>query len=261
MVVLTVLIAAIYAAVIVPFKAIPLVPGFTEIRVAPILVPAASLLFGPAAAWGAAFGNLISDLFGTFGPGSVVGFVGNFFFGAIPYVLWGRLGPLSSGEPPDMTSGRQILEFVLLVVVAGLANAAVLGWGLEILRFFPFTVLGTIVAINNVLVPALVGWLLLRLLYGRVRRMGLLWTDVMSADEIGQGRALVGTLCMVVGAVGGWIVGTMVSLGAGGQLGMPGFGQPGGEAGVITSVAPFMALLVLGLLLCRSRPELFGALE
>ncbi len=275
MIVLTVLIAAVYAAVIVPFKAIPLVPGFTEIRVAPILIPAASLLFGPAAAWGAAVGNLIADLFGTFGPGSLVGFVGNFFFGAVPYVLWGRLGPLSSGEEPSMTSPRQILEFCLLVGVAGLANAAILGWGLELLRFFPFTVLGTIVAINNVLVPVLLGWLLLRLLYGRVSRMGLLWTDVMRPEEIGGGRsdgaastgarigthilALSGTAAMVVGALGGWFTGMALSLGAGGRLGLPGFGQTGGDTSVIAGVAPFMLLLLLALLLCRSRPELFGS--
>jgi energy-coupling factor transport system substrate-specific component len=258
MVVLTVLVAAVYAAVIVPLKAIPLVPGFTEIRVAPALIPVASLLFGPAAAWGAAFGNLIADFFGTFGPGSIPGFVGNFFLGAVPYVLWGRLGPLSSGQEPAMTSGRQIAEFLLLVVISALAGATMIAWGLEVLRFFPFTVLGTIIAFNNILVPGVVGWVLLRLLYRRVKRMGLLWTDVMRKEDIGTGRAALGTLLMVSGAVGGWTVGMLTSAGAGGRLGMPGFGQEGGDTGVIGAVAPFVGLLLLSLLLCRARPELFG---
>ena len=258
MIVLTVLIAAVYAAVIVPLKAIPLVPGFTEIRVAPAILPVASLLFGPAAAWGAAFGNLIADFFGTFGPGSLPGFVGNFFLGAAPYVLWGRLGPLSSGQEPAMTSGRQVLEFLILVVVSALAGATMIAWGLEVLRFFPFTVLGTIIAFNNILVPGVVGWILLRLLYRRVKRMGLIWTDVMPRDEIGTGRGALGAATLVVGAVGGWTVGMITSAGAGGRLGIPGFGQPGGDPTVVSAVAPFIGLLLLSLLLCRARPELFG---
>ncbi|MDP8958596.1 MAG: QueT transporter family protein, partial [Actinomycetota bacterium] len=163
MVVLTVVVAAIYAAVLIPFKAIPLIPGITEIRIAQAIPPVAALLFGPAAAWGSAFGNLIADFFGTFGPGSIFGFAGNFLLGAIPYVLWGRLGALSSGEEPDMTSGKQVVEFVALCVVSGLACAAVIAWGLELLGLFPFAVLGTIIGINNVLVPSVLGPILLRL--------------------------------------------------------------------------------------------------
>ena len=66
-------IAAIYAAVLIPFKVgIPIIPGFVELRPANAIPVVASLLFGPAAAWGAAFGNLIGDLFGTLGPGSLL---------------------------------------------------------------------------------------------------------------------------------------------------------------------------------------------
>jgi hypothetical protein len=103
-----------------------------------------------------------------------------------------------------------------------------------------------------------VGWVLLRLLYRRVKRMGLIWTDVMREEDVGTGRAALGTLMMVTGAVGGWTVGMLTSAGAGGRLGMPGFSQEGGDAGVIGTVAPFIVLLLLSLLLCRARPELFG---
>jgi energy-coupling factor transport system substrate-specific component len=260
MIVLAVLVAAIYAAVLIPFKAIPLVPGFTEIRVAQVVPPVASLLFGPAAAWGSAFGNLIADFFGTFGLGSLFGFIGNFFLGAVPYVLWGRLGPLSAGGPPAMRGGRQVLEFIVLVVLSALACAAIIAWGLEVLGIFPFTVLGTIIAINNSLLPALVGPFLLRLLYDRVRRMGLLWTDVMAADDIGSGPAGLGSALMVIGAVGGWLVGMVVAAGLGGAFGMPGFGQfgRGGAADVIWGVTPFMIMLALALLSCRPRAELYA---
>src|SRR4028118_2159566 len=65
MVVLVALSAAIYAAVLIPFKGFPLVPGYIEIRPANAFPVVFGLLFGPAGAWGAAIGNLIGDFFGT----------------------------------------------------------------------------------------------------------------------------------------------------------------------------------------------------
>jgi energy-coupling factor transport system substrate-specific component len=258
MIVLTVLVAAIYAAVLIPFKAIPIIPGITELRVAQVIPPVASLLFGPAAAWGSAFGNLIGDFFGTFGPGSFFGFIGNFFLGAVPYVLWGRLGPLSSGEEPAMRRGKQVGEFVALCAISGLACAALIAWGLELLRLVPFVVLATIIAINNVVVPAVLGPILLALLYRRVQRMGLVWTEVMAAEDISErGPAPIGTALMAIGGVGGWVVGMLVGLGVGEAIGPAGFGQTPGNTAVIATVAPFMAALLLALVLARSRPDLF----
>ncbi len=131
--------AAIYAAVLIPFKVgIPLVPGFAELRPANALPIVASLLFGPAAAWGAAFGNLIGDCFGTLGLSSVFGFLGNFFYGYVPYLLWGRLGPLSSGQDPEPRSWRQVTEFVLVTFAASLVCALVIAWGVDLLGLVPF---------------------------------------------------------------------------------------------------------------------------
>jgi ABC-type dipeptide/oligopeptide/nickel transport system ATPase component len=47
------------------FKGIPLIPGHTELRPANVIPVVSALLFGPAEAWGGAFGNLIGDFFGT----------------------------------------------------------------------------------------------------------------------------------------------------------------------------------------------------
>ena len=88
MVVLTVLTAALFAAILIPFKGIPLIPGHTELRPANVIPVVCGLLFGPAGAWGAAFGNLIGDFFGTLGIGSFFGFWGNFLAAYLPYKLW-----------------------------------------------------------------------------------------------------------------------------------------------------------------------------
>src|SRR5688500_3407795 len=64
MVVLVALSAAIYAAVLIPFKGFPIIPGYIELRPANAFPIVFGLLFGPAEAWGAAIGNLIGDFFG-----------------------------------------------------------------------------------------------------------------------------------------------------------------------------------------------------
>src|SRR3989454_2642396 len=161
-------IAAIYAAVLIPFKVgIPIIPGFVELRPANAIPVVASLLFGPAAALGAAFGNLIGDLFGTLGPGSLFGLLGNFLYGYVPYRLWGRLGPLSSGCPPEPRAPRQILEYALICILASLACAGTIGWGLDVMRLLPFQVLAPAIFINNVLMSSVLGPPLLLFLYPR----------------------------------------------------------------------------------------------
>src|SRR5580658_11381781 len=88
MVVLCAISAALYAAVLVPFKVVPLIPGVTELRPANALPVVCSFLFGPAAAWGSAIGNMIGDFFGGVGPGDIFGFFANLFYGYIPYKAW-----------------------------------------------------------------------------------------------------------------------------------------------------------------------------
>ena len=259
MIVLTALIAAVYAGVLIPFKAIPLVPGITEIRVAQVIPPVASLLFGPAAAWGVAIGNLIGDLFGTFGLGSLFGFIGNFFLGAIPYMMWGRLGALSSGEEPSMKGTRQVTEFIILTVASGIACALIIAWGLEMLGLFPFTVLGSIIALNNVLLPAVLGPVLMGLLYGRVKRWGLLWSDIMEPQEIGSGRSgSTAAWLVLIASVAGWVILMAISLGVGGQIFNPGFAQfgKGGAQSVVMAGIPFMLALLASLFLGRARTDL-----
>src|SRR2546426_12452211 len=97
MVTLTAVCAAIYAAVLIPTQVFPLIPGSTNLRPGSAIAIVLSLLFGPAGAWGGAFGNTLNDLFGTFGPGTWFGFFGNFLLGLIPYKL---LTAWNGGPPP-----------------------------------------------------------------------------------------------------------------------------------------------------------------
>ena len=88
MVVLTAICAALYAAILIPFKVVPIIPGVSEFRPANAVPIVCSFLFGPAAAWGAALGNLIAEFFGGLGPGDVFGSIANLCYGLLPYLVW-----------------------------------------------------------------------------------------------------------------------------------------------------------------------------
>lgn len=187
MIMLVAVIAAIYAAILIPFKTLTIIPGLTSVRPANVIPVIFGIMFGPAAAWGAAIGNLIGDIFGgTFGPGSVGGFVGNFFFGFVGYKLWGNLGPLSSNEEPNFRSnaGRQLIEYVIVAVAASAACAAIIAWWVDLLGLIPFTVLAPIILINNTLAAVILGPPLLYLTYPRIKEMQLLYPDLLRSEDI-----------------------------------------------------------------------------
>lgn len=211
MVLLTALCAALYAAVLIAFKAgIVIVPGITEIRPANILPIAFSILFGPAAAWGCAIGNFIGDIFGTLGPGSFFGFIGNFLLGFIPYKIWGHLVPISSGEEPEIKTGRSWTEIIIIGFISAAVCAVVIAWGLELLGFVPFKVLSTIITLNNT-AAHIVGGILILLVWARVKKIGLYWRDVMAEEDVGKPiLPKVGALLMIIGGVVGWIVGAFI---------------------------------------------------
>ncbi|MGH7207970.1 MAG: ATP-binding cassette domain-containing protein, partial [Nitrospiraceae bacterium] len=177
--------AAVYAAILIPFKVgIPLIPGFVELRPANAVPVVASLLFGPVAAWGAAFGNVIGDCFGTLGPGSLFGFLGNFCYGYVPHLLRGHLGVLSSERASAPKPWRLVIEFVVICLVASMACALVIGWGVDLLGLLPFWIVVPPIFLNNFLMGTLLAPPLLFFLHPRVKRWGLLYQDIVTRDAL-----------------------------------------------------------------------------
>jgi energy-coupling factor transport system substrate-specific component len=247
MVVLTAISGSLYAAILIPFKVLPIIPGVTELRPANAIPVLCSLLFGPAAAWGAAIGNTIGDFFGGIGPGTIFGFLGNFLYGYVPYKAWNALG-LGIPQP------RAPLHIAALAAVTLLASAAcalTIGWGLNSLGFVPFTALANIILVNNALTAIALTPFLFAAIQPRVGKARLLYSDVgaPSPPRSASRRAL-GLGLLVVGTVGGMIAGNLLSSGA---IGLPEFlatpGNPTRSAEVGLGLLPFLALLVLGLLL------------
>jgi len=220
MVTLTALVAAIYAAVLIPFKLFPIIPGFTEARPGNALPILFSFPFGPAAAWGAALGNTVGDFFGTLGVGTLFGFVGNLAFGYVPYRLWAVLGggspvPGSPGrEGADSALGRHALWWVRFLVAAATASLACsifISWPVDALDLAPFRILAPVIFLNNFLVAAVLAPPLLLWVYPRVERMGLLYTEILDPDDLRPARAgRTGLVLLAGGLLATLVVGVLV---------------------------------------------------
>jgi len=218
MVVLVALSAALYAAVLIPFKGLVLIPGITEIRPAGALPVVLGLLFGPAGAWGAAIGNLIGDFFGTLSISSFFGFIGNFYFAYVPYKIWRKLGliDLNDPEPLCVNTKKKIINFAFVALLGSISCAIIIGWGLEMLGLYPFATMATIISINNAVSSVILGTPLMMTLYPRIKKWDLLWTDIVDEVEVrGASISRVGTLLMVAGILGGLVIGFAGALGLG----------------------------------------------
>lgn len=260
MVVLTAICAALYAAILIPFKVIPLIPGITEFRPANAVPIVCSFLFGPAAAWGAAFGNLIGDFFGGLGPGDLFGFLANLLYGLVPYAVWDAVTsrpPVPSDPWPSAAApgsgavvGRAFVLWLRLLPVIGLAAmlcATVVGWGLHLLGFHPFTVLGTIVLVNNLTVAVVLAPLLLAVLYPRVRHARLLYRDVLGPRApLPRWRALLGVSFVVVGTLAAFGAGELVASGRWRPPWVP-CHTASGACEVGFGLVPFLGLAIGGL--------------
>ena len=89
--ILIVMSALIYALVLIPFNQVHWDIGGISIRPAAALPVVLGILWGPAAAWGLGFGNVAGDLFGSWSPMSLFGFLINLLYPYLSYLLWHRL--------------------------------------------------------------------------------------------------------------------------------------------------------------------------
>jgi energy-coupling factor transport system substrate-specific component len=233
MIVFVAITAALYAAILIPFIVLPIIPGFTDARPGIVIPMICAFFFGPAASWGAAFGNVIGDVFcGRLGLGSLFGFVGNWAFGLVPYLLWKAL----AAQEPPLRSISQWMIFLLIAITASAACGGIVALGLDCAGLLPFFPIGVIIFANNAGVSLALAPICLALLYPRLKKRGSLYTEVM--PEIRRRsvpRAAIGTALSSCGAIGLIFFGSLISWRAGHAAALSG--------------APFAAALFAGLAL------------
>jgi energy-coupling factor transport system substrate-specific component len=221
MVVLSAIAASLYAAVLVPFKVIPLIPGVTELRPANAIPIVCSFLFGPAAGWGSAIGNMIGDFFGGVGPGDFFGFFANLMYGYLPYRVWNVIAHeeapvfIDFGERWVITSPLIAIKFTVACLIASTMCADLVGWGENMIGLRPFVMLGNIIIFNNMMAGLILSPFLLAAIYPRVRSGRLLYQDVMPEHPRSgpSPRGWFGLVMLIVGAFGAWLTGNLLSTG------------------------------------------------
>ncbi len=100
------------------------------------------------------------------------------------------------------------------MVLGAWACALVIGFGLEVFKLLPFSVIAVAVFINNAVITLILGPVLLRLLTPRVNRWDLAWTEQMDPEDRlpGPSRRL-GLILVWLGAGGGYLTGLVLGLG------------------------------------------------
>lgn len=252
LVVLVALSAAIYAAVLIPFKGFPIVPGFIELRPANVFPVVFGLLFGPAGAWGAAIGNLIGDFFGTLSLGSAAGFVGNFFLALLPYKMWSAYFRGDENMEQNVNTGKKLAVYIAVALLASTVCALIIGWFIALLRLVPFTIGLISIISNNAIMAIVLGPVLLLALYPRVKRWGLLWTEIMDPEEVSTSNLRgTGNVLVWVGGIGGAATGLILSLTGASPMG----------AGVGLALVPFLLVTVVGAFMLGGREQVEAAHE
>ncbi|MFZ5825593.1 MAG: QueT transporter family protein [Bacillota bacterium] len=164
---LIVVVAAIYAAALIAFSAIKLGAGIS-LRPANALQPVFGILFGVPGAIGIALGNFVNDIYTGFFSKSFAGLIGNFLGAYIPYLIVSN---------PRLRTGKSIAEYAIGVV--GITSAVVAGSVLInvalSLTAWPLAknVLIPLIFGQQVVATAVLGPILLNLLYPFVKRAGL----------------------------------------------------------------------------------------
>ncbi|MGE5702642.1 MAG: QueT transporter family protein [Clostridia bacterium] len=166
--VLILMVAALYAGAIALFAQVKLIPQ-VPIRPANALQPVFGLLFGIPGCIGLGIGNLVSDLMmGSTAPHVLAaGFVANFLGGFIAYVFV---------KDPSLKEDRSYIHYIVFVVLLAsvvvsctiLINVAL---GLTPKEIVPAYIRA--VFLNQAIATAVLGPILLKLLYPFVHRTGL----------------------------------------------------------------------------------------
>src|SRR5215203_192127 len=248
MVVLVALSAAIYAAVLIPFKGFTIVPGYIDLRPANAFPIVFGLLFGPAGVWGSAIGNTIGDFVGgTLTLGSVGGFVGNFFLALLPYKMWSVFLRRDENMETNVDSSKKFGVYILVTILASTVCAVIIAWWVDLLGLFPFRLFFALVFFNNAIMAGVLGPILLLALYPRVKRWGLLWTEIVDPEDASSSRLKrTGAILVWVGAIGAVVVGLILGLAQ----------QAPGNLGVGLGLIPFLLLILVGSFMLGVREQI-----
>ena len=152
----------------------------------------------------------------------------------------------------NTNSGKKLAVYVAITILASIICAVWIAWFNDLLGNVPFTVLASIISVNNAIVGVVLGPILLLVLYPRVKRWGLLWTEIMDPEDVPASRLqTVGNILMWVGGVGALVLGLILGSTAGAAGGL----------GVGLGLIPFLIFIVVASFMLGGREQVEAAEE
>ncbi len=113
---------AVYLVVALPFKAMNLIPGFTDIRPVMALGPVYAVFFGPLGCLASGVGNLLADAADdAIRWTSIAGFASNVLGPLLVWWFWTRF----SRTPFSLRTARDLLRHSLLLVAMSALETAI----------------------------------------------------------------------------------------------------------------------------------------
>ena len=113
---------AVYLVVALPFKAMNLIPGFTDVRPVMALGPVYAVFFGPAGCLACGVGNLFADAADdAIRWTSIAGFASNVLGPLLVWWFWTRV----SRTPFSLRTPRDLLRHSLLLVAMSALETAI----------------------------------------------------------------------------------------------------------------------------------------
>jgi energy-coupling factor transport system substrate-specific component len=198
MVVLVAVSAALYVALLLPFKFLLVIPGFAELRPAGAIPPACGLLFGPAGGVGAGFGNLIGDIFGgMLGPVSLFGVLANLLYGYLPYKIYRSLAEQRFSLKMPL---RNWIALEFAIALGACSCGIVIGFGADILGAVPFKALANWICFNNLLFGLTLCPVIAISIFPYIKDAGLFYEDLLAPKKSGA-LSMVGIILVLAGVL------------------------------------------------------------
>jgi len=160
-----ILCAVIFIIIAVPFRYLFPIMAVSELRPASALPPVFGMMFGPWGAFGAALGNLIADIIAGYTPDVyLLGFIAQFLYGYIPYKLWYTLGINKTIAPPKIDNVKNLIRFVIVILISSILMSILLGMLLESLKVVEIASISTLMfGFNNFEFSMILGILIITL--------------------------------------------------------------------------------------------------
>ncbi len=156
----------IYLILAFPFKALEIIPGFTDVRPVNMLVPVFGIFFGIPGCLVFVFGNLFMDFVSdSIRWSSIAGLIANFVG---PYFIYKYYNKISK-KPFSLRKGREILTFLLISFIAAVLEAAIITPSVAIIypevdaKLFALTVVA-----NTFIFPVLFGMPIIMLMHNEL---------------------------------------------------------------------------------------------